>query len=80
MKQCHSPESGNFFKYLRKERGLTQEQVAEFAGVERHYLYYLEKGSCDPTLGVLAGLAQGYGLRFSEFARLLEFLLEVPNH
>lgn len=75
-KPCHSLELGKFLKALRKQRGLTQEQLAEFAGVERNYIYYLEKGICDPTLGVLVGLARGYGLSFSEFARVLEPLLE----
>lgn len=75
-KPCHSPELGKLLKTLRKQRGLTQEQLAEFAGVKRNYIYYLEKGICDPTLGVLVGLARGYGLSFSECARVLEPLLE----
>ena len=79
MRQCHSPRLGIIFKELRKQRGLTQEQLAERAGVERNYIYYLEKGMCDPTLGVLVGLAQGYGLRFSQFAALLEPIIDVPS-
>ena len=72
MKDQSSSYFGPLLKTLRTERGISQQTLAEVAGVERNYIYYLEKGSSDPTLGVLMGLASGLGLSFPEFAEKIE--------
>ena len=72
MKGQTSFHFGALLKSLRTERGISQQKLAEAAGVERNYIYYLEKGSSDPTLGVLMGLASGLGLSFSELAAKIE--------
>ncbi len=56
-------------KVLRDRRGLTQEQLAEKAGVSRTYLARLETGRQDPTLSTLEKLAKALGVRVG---RLLE--------
>lgn len=63
---------GALLKKLRTDRKLSQEALAEAAGVERNYIYYLERGDSAPTLIVLMGLAQGLKLTLSEFAMLIE--------
>jgi len=35
---------------LRKERGMTQEQLADAAGIERSYMGTIERGERNPTL------------------------------
>ena len=45
-------------KKLREARGLTQEQLAEKAGVSRAYLARLEIGRHDPPLSTLEKLAK----------------------
>ena len=74
MRTPYSAEFGALLKSLRKERRMTQQALADAAGVERNYIYYLEKGSSEPSLRVLLGLAAGLGLPFSEFAKLIETL------
>ena len=74
MKTDFSIQFGALLKSLRKERKITQQKLAESAGVERNYIYYLERGDSEPTLGVLLGLARGLGIPFSEFAALIEVL------
>jgi len=45
-------------KALRERRGLTQEQLAENAGVSRTYLARLETARQDPTLATLEKIAR----------------------
>lgn len=45
-------------KRLRKRRGLTQEQLAEAAGIGRSYLARLETARQDPTLSTIEKLAK----------------------
>lgn len=75
MKKQHLAPFGAFLKELRKNRRLTQQQLADAAGVERNYICYLERGVSDPTLGVLMGLASGLGMSLTEFARQFEYTI-----
>jgi len=45
-------------KKLRAARGMTQEALAEKAGISRTYIARLELGQQDPTLGTLEKLAK----------------------
>ncbi len=63
---------GILLKKLRTDRKISQEALAEAAGVERNYIYYLERGDSAPTLIVLVGLAKGLGMKLSELAALIE--------
>lgn len=80
MKTDFSIQFGALLKSLRKERKISQQKLAESAGVERNYIYYLERGDSEPTLGVLMGLAQGLGMAFSEFSALIEALPNAPKN
>jgi transcriptional regulator with XRE-family HTH domain len=42
---------------IRKERGLTQEQLAERSGLSQQYLSGLERGQRNPTIVTLHELA-----------------------
>lgn len=44
---------------LRRERGWTQEDLAERAGVHRSYLAAVESGARNPTLDVITKIAKG---------------------
>ncbi|KAB2799998.1 helix-turn-helix domain-containing protein [Brucella anthropi] len=41
---------GDNFARIRKEKGLTQEQVAERSGFSQQYLSSLERGQRNPTI------------------------------
>ena len=56
-------------KRLREQRGLTQEQLAEKAGISRPYLARLETARQDPTLSTLEKLAKALRVKVG---RLLE--------
>jgi transcriptional regulator with XRE-family HTH domain len=54
-------------KELRTERGLTQEQVAQKAGVTKNYITMLETGARKtPSLPVLKRLAKALGVPVTE--------------
>ena len=80
MVSTTSKNFGELLKQLRTQRGISQQKLAESAGVERNYIYYLEKGTSEPTLGVLTGLASGLGMSLSELAALIEQLPSDANN
>ena len=53
---------GRNFARLRRESGLTQEQVEERSGFSQQYLSGLERGRRNPTVVTLFELAQSLGV------------------
>ena len=56
-------------KRLRERRDMTQEQLAERAGISRTYLARLETARQDPTLGTLEKLAKALKVKVTELLR-----------
>jgi transcriptional regulator with XRE-family HTH domain len=54
---------------LRKEAGLTQEQLAERSGLSQQYLSKLESGKRNPTVVTLYELATALGVSHVELVR-----------
>ena len=57
---------GRFLQELRKEKGLTQEQLAEQMGVARRTVSRWETGSNMPDLDILIELADLYAVDLRE--------------
>ena len=57
---------------LRKDRGLTLEELAEASGVSRAMISKLERGEKNPTLVIAARLAEGLGVSLSRLAGVEE--------
>jgi transcriptional regulator with XRE-family HTH domain len=53
-------------KQLREARGITQQQMAQLAGVPRPTLANLESGSANPTLAVLVKVAHALSVTVEE--------------
>jgi transcriptional regulator with XRE-family HTH domain len=60
---------GKRIAYLRKERHLSQLQLALQAGVTKSYLSDLERGQRNPTVKVLQKIAMGLGVTLEELFR-----------
>ena len=52
---------GPRIRELRKTRGLSQEQLADLAGCDRTYVGMLERQQGNPSLSVLAAVANALG-------------------
>lgn len=50
-------EFGKSVQALRKEKGLTQEDLAEEVGVDRSYMGFIERGEKNPTLDKVMKIA-----------------------
>ncbi|TIS23897.1 MAG: helix-turn-helix transcriptional regulator [Mesorhizobium sp.] len=60
---------GRNFARLRRERGLTQEDVEARSGFSQQYLSDLERGKRDPTVITLYELAQALGVSHVDLVR-----------
>ena len=56
------PELDTIVRKVRKERGLTLEQLAEKSGVSKSMLSQIERGTVSPTFTVLWNLTQSLGI------------------
>ena len=57
---------GRNFARLRREKGLTQEEVESRSGFSQQYLSSLERGRRNPTIITLFELAQALGVNPGE--------------
>jgi len=60
---------GRNFARLRREKGLTQEEVEVRSGFTQQYLSGLERGTRNPTVITLYELAQALGVSHVELVK-----------
>ena len=60
---------GRNFARLRKEKGLTQEQLEERSGFSQQYISGLEQGRRNPTIITLYELSQALGVSCLDLIR-----------
>jgi XRE family transcriptional regulator, regulator of sulfur utilization len=66
------PEGEKFgatVRRLREARGLTQETLAEAAGISATYVGFIERGDSIPTLSVILQVAGALSVRPAELLR-----------
>lgn len=56
---------GYRLRFLRQQKGLTIEELALEAGINRNYLNDLERGARNPTLKILNRIATALGINLS---------------
>jgi transcriptional regulator with XRE-family HTH domain len=57
---------------VRTDKGLSQEELADLAGLHRTYISQIERGLKSPSLRSLEQIANGLGVTLSELLRRLE--------
>ena len=59
-------EVGARICFLRKEKGMSQEELGFEAEVNKNYISDIERGTRNPTLKVLGKIANGLGITLEE--------------
>ena len=59
-------------KSVREERGLSQEELSNLAGLHRTHIYLLESGKRSPSMITIQKIAIGFGMRTWELVKILE--------
>lgn len=67
---------GKSVRQLRKQRGLTQEQLSFESGIQRIYVSKLELGQQQPSLSTIFKLANGLNCSASDLIQLTEDILD----
>jgi transcriptional regulator with XRE-family HTH domain len=67
-----SAKLGKAMRRLRRERKLSQEDLADLAGLDRTFVSMLERGKRRATLESAESIASGFGLSLSELIASLE--------
>ena len=57
---------GKMVEHLRKEKGLSQEELAFRSGISRSYMGVIERGEKSPSIGTITRVAKGLGVNISE--------------
>lgn len=70
---------GRVLRQLRKDAGLTQEQLALSAGIERNFVSLIERGINQPALKMIFKLADALGTTPSKMLQEVERQLNAPN-
>ena len=58
---------GNRIRYLRKQRGISQEELALIAGIDRTYLAGIESGKRNATIISLEKIINALGVSMKDF-------------
>lgn len=66
MKISELKEFGQHLRKLRKQKSLSQEQLAELSGLHRTYIGGLERGERNPTLITLIKIAKSLNVQLGE--------------
>ena len=62
----------NALRSLRQERGISQECLANIAGLHRTHISLLECGKRGPTLLTIEKIAFAFGMRACDFVNYLQ--------
>ncbi|OPH52177.1 hypothetical protein BC351_33125 [Paenibacillus ferrarius] len=62
---------GEWIKYLREQRGLSQERLGEVSSLHRTYIGQMERGDANVTLETLEKVTEALGISVGELFRLI---------
>jgi transcriptional regulator with XRE-family HTH domain len=72
VKSAEGQRFGDAMRRMRKERGLSQEALAEAANLTADYIGFIERGENVPTLTVILKLADALGVPPSRMLRTFD--------
>lgn len=66
------PALGEAVRQLREKRGVTQERLAQDAGLTTGTVSLIERGRSNPSWGTVRAIADGLGVTMGELAKLAD--------
>lgn len=66
------PALGEAVRQLREQRGLTQERLAQDAGVTTGTVSLIERGQSNPAWGTVKAIAKALGLSMEKLGKVAE--------
>jgi transcriptional regulator with XRE-family HTH domain len=63
---------GKRLRYLRRDRDITQEQLAELIGMSVSFISLLERGRTSPSIDTIVNLARALGVNEGELFKFDE--------
>ena len=63
---------GEVLRSLRKQRGLSQEKLAELANLHDRHISFIERGLRKPSIVIVFQLAKALDIEASELIRMVE--------
>ena len=70
---------GQVIRYLRSDRGLTQEQFSDQCGIDQHYLSNIERGQRNASVDIIERIASFFGMSLSQFFESVESVEEPTS-
>lgn len=67
---------GQTLRELRKEKGLSQEELAYESGLDRTFISLLERGKRQPSLGTIISIANTLSMEANQFILLVENVMK----
>lgn len=71
---------GEVVRDLRKEKGVTQEDLAELSGLHTNYISLLERGNRQPTINTIFKLASAFEMKPFKMIQKVEEKLKNTSH
>lgn len=66
---------GKAIRLIRKEQGLTIEELSFKSGINHKYIQRCETGKCNPSISVVHNLAKALNVTFSEIEKRINNLI-----
>jgi transcriptional regulator with XRE-family HTH domain len=67
-----SPILGKVLRNIREDANVSQERLAELAGVARTYIGRIERGEMNPTVATLGRVLRATGVTWKEFGEIFD--------
>jgi transcriptional regulator with XRE-family HTH domain len=82
MRRSNNPQPalGAAIRELRAKRGMTQEAVAQAAGITVAHLSGIERGHANPSWGAVVAIAEALDIPFSQLAKRYEVARDGGRH
>src|SRR5262245_29736164 len=68
---------GRVIRTLRRERDISQVELARLGRIDRTYVWRLERGDHEPTLGAILRLARSMGVDPADLVKLVQLRLSA---